>query len=49
MLLQGTDYDDLGESYQDDKALSRTRRSLVRQLEGLGFQVTLKKKQQLAA
>jgi transposase len=49
MLLHGTDYAELGESYQDDKALSRTRRSLVRQLEGLGFQVTLNKKQQLAA
>jgi len=49
MLLHGTDYADLGESYQDDKVLSRTRRSLVRQLEGLGFQVTLNKKQQLAA
>ena len=49
MLLHGTDYADLGESYQDDKASSRTRRSLVRQLEALGFQVTLNKKQQLAA
>lgn len=49
MLLHSTDYADLGESYQDDKASSRTRRSLVRQLEALGFQVTLNKKQQLAA
>lgn len=44
MLRNGTDYRELGEDYQDTQGIERKRQNLVRQLEGIGFEVTLKKR-----
>lgn len=44
MLLEGTDYHDLGEAYLDGLSKSRTANVLVRRLERLGYTVHLEAK-----
>ena len=43
MLTREVGYEDLGDTYLDRLAGHRVTRSLVRRLEGLGYQVTLSK------
>jgi transposase len=41
MLKSGRPYQDLGDTYLDRLSRSRTKRNLIRRLEGLGYQVQL--------
>jgi hypothetical protein len=45
MLLTGTQYRDLGDTYLDTRAKARVQTQMVRRLERLGFDVTLSPKQ----
>jgi transposase len=41
LLQRGTDYEDLGPNYFDERDRHATERRLIRRLEGLGYKVSL--------